>query len=158
MSEIVTSPIEYVLGFCFNEEKTSVVLIRKNKPTWQAGLLNGVGGKIECGESAFEAMVREFKEEVGVKTSTIDWKLFCNLRGKDFTVYCFKCFNSEAWSKASQQEVEYVEKHFVQQVYRPYCISNVPWLIEMAIDENYGKDFVANVGIKIYEKSNCIWR
>ena len=44
-------PTRYVLGFLFRDNCTSVVLIRKDKPRWQAGLLNGVGGKINDGET-----------------------------------------------------------------------------------------------------------
>jgi 8-oxo-dGTP pyrophosphatase MutT (NUDIX family) len=43
-----------------------VALIRKVRPSWQAGLLNGVGGHIESGETPHDAMVREFEEEAGV--------------------------------------------------------------------------------------------
>ena len=39
--------IKYVVGFAFNKEKTKVLLIKKTKPDWQAGQLNGIGGKIE---------------------------------------------------------------------------------------------------------------
>lgn len=60
---------KYVVGFLFNsitpDVGQKVVLIRKNKPDWQRGKLNGVGGKIEPGENAFNAMVREFEEETG---------------------------------------------------------------------------------------------
>lgn len=50
---------QYVLGFLFNENLTKVVLVRKKRPEWQCGLLNGVGGKIEDGEPPLDAMVRE---------------------------------------------------------------------------------------------------
>ena len=59
---------EYVVGFLFDEDarryhKTghgNVVLIEKNRPAWQAGRLNGVGGHIEIGETPDEAISREF--------------------------------------------------------------------------------------------------
>lgn len=53
----------YVAGFLVCPEEDSVVLVRKNRPAWQRGLLNGVGGHIEQGETPHEAMVREFHEE-----------------------------------------------------------------------------------------------
>src|SRR5258706_13272255 len=58
---------EYVCGFAFKQfrQGPQVVLIRKNKPDWQRGKLNGVGGKVEPGEIPSEAMVREFAEETG---------------------------------------------------------------------------------------------
>lgn len=59
--------MNYVLGFMFDWNAEHVVLIQKTKPKWQEGLLNGVGGKIEEGETPYEAMVREFEEETGVK-------------------------------------------------------------------------------------------
>jgi 8-oxo-dGTP diphosphatase len=43
--------IKYVVGFLFNEGKTKVVLIKKNRPDWQKGYFNGVGGKIEGDET-----------------------------------------------------------------------------------------------------------
>ena len=35
----------YACGFLFSQDRTRVVLIRKRRPAWQAGKLNGVGGK-----------------------------------------------------------------------------------------------------------------
>lgn len=65
----------YVLGFAFDYEcpDLSVLLIRKAKPAWQKGKLNGVGGKIEPGEKPLVAMVREFFEETTILTEEKDW-------------------------------------------------------------------------------------
>lgn len=38
---------QYCLGFAFTDHDNFVILIRKNKPAWQKGLLNGVGGESE---------------------------------------------------------------------------------------------------------------
>jgi 8-oxo-dGTP diphosphatase len=57
---------KYVLGFAF-DKSDNVILVRKQKPKWQKGLLNGVGGKIEIGETSSDAMFREFREETGLK-------------------------------------------------------------------------------------------
>src|SRR5258706_10631348 len=69
----------YVVGFLFDDEG-NVALIRKTKPLWQKGLLNGVGGKIEPGEEPIKAMRREFLEETGA--GVLDWRLFRILRLK----------------------------------------------------------------------------
>lgn len=80
----------FVCGFCFDQERDRVVLIQKAQPDWQAGRLNGVGGKVESGESVAQAMTREFEEEAGVrlpahavgtgKSTTPDiWTPFCVL-------------------------------------------------------------------------------
>ena len=42
---------KYVTGFLFNDELDRVVLIHKNRPKWQSGMYNGVGGKIEIFET-----------------------------------------------------------------------------------------------------------
>ena len=60
----------YVLGFAF-DDLGRVALIRKARPAWQAGKLNGVGGRIENGETVLDAMVRKFREETGVLVP--DW-------------------------------------------------------------------------------------
>jgi 8-oxo-dGTP pyrophosphatase MutT (NUDIX family) len=69
----------YVAGFMFDVANKQVALIRKTKPAWQAGKLNGIGGKIEDGESPEAAMVREFLEETGCNTDRDDWSHFASL-------------------------------------------------------------------------------
>jgi 8-oxo-dGTP diphosphatase len=58
-------PTGYVVGFLLDTRSENVALIRKNRPEWQAGRLNGIGGHIEPGERPYEAMCREFLEETG---------------------------------------------------------------------------------------------
>lgn len=57
----------YTLTFAFHDKY--VLLIRKAKPDWQAGLLNGIGGKVEFGEGILQATRREFYEETGLPPS-----------------------------------------------------------------------------------------
>lgn len=56
----------YVLVFPFTLDLRSIWLIEKQKPNWQKGLLNGIGGKVETGESAIIAAQRELEEETGL--------------------------------------------------------------------------------------------
>lgn len=65
---------QYCLGFAFTSDFKSVLLIKKNRPDWQAGKVNGVGGKLEENEMSNSAMVREFEEETGIKTNVDDWE------------------------------------------------------------------------------------
>ena len=80
---------EYVAGFMFSGDGTDVALVRKNRPAWQAGKYNGIGGHIEAGETPIEAMVREFEEETGVKTEQLHWKPFVSLGGDSYKVHFF---------------------------------------------------------------------
>ena len=52
----------YVLGFAFDPRMDRVMLIKKTRPAWQAGRLNGIGGHIEQDELSCEAMRREFSQ------------------------------------------------------------------------------------------------
>lgn len=66
---------EWCLGFVILPGH--VVLLKKSR-TLHVGLWNGLGGKIEDGESAIEAMRREAKEESGLE---LNWKHVGYLRG-----------------------------------------------------------------------------
>ena len=83
--------IEYSVGFVHND--FDVALIRKNRPDWQAGLLNGIGGKIEKGESPLEAMIRECKEEAGRFVGP--WNHFLTLEGTTARVFCFAVYDED---------------------------------------------------------------
>ena len=80
--------MNYCLGFAFSRDLTRVLLIRKLRPAWQAGRLNGIGGKLEPGETALEAMRRECREETGLNIE--DWDYFATIQSSEFTVSCFR--------------------------------------------------------------------
>lgn len=85
-------PVEYVLGFAFTPE-WRVALIEKTHPAWQAGKLNGIGGKIEKGEGFVEAMRREFAEETGVRYDA--WRFAGLLHGTDWRAYVMTATSSD---------------------------------------------------------------
>jgi 8-oxo-dGTP diphosphatase len=124
----------YALGFCFMNYSTEVVLIRKNKPEWQKGLLNGVGGKIEPGESAHEAMVREFREETGVLIP--EWEHFVTMNFTGARVYCFKVFVPSIVPVSTCTD-ELVVVHNISDINRTIrVIPNLKWLIPMALHDS----------------------
>ncbi len=135
----------YTLGFLFSEDKKSVVLIEKTKPEWQKGLLNGVGGKIEELEMPNYTIVREFKEETKATTFLSDWTLFANMIGEDFHVACYVAFNQKAFDDAKTNTEEKVYKVKIKDLDFSKCVSNLSWLIPMALDENYGKRKFATI-------------
>jgi 8-oxo-dGTP diphosphatase len=79
----------FVVGFAFSPNKEKVALIIKNRPSWQLGYLNGIGGKIEKGECPINGMVREFEEEACIKTNALDWTYFAYESGPYFKIYYY---------------------------------------------------------------------
>src|ERR1041385_6218578 len=108
---------EYVCGFAFTDDMNDVVLIRKNRPEWQAGLLNGVGGHIEPGEGPAEAMTREVAEETGVETKVEDWTQFAVLDGDLFRVYFFMARTDDAYEvqTMTDEKVQLIATEFLGQ-------------------------------------------
>lgn len=125
--------MRYVLGFAFDKDRQRVILIRKNKPDWQAGKLNGVGGKVEGDESVIRAMVREFFEETGAETSTTDWEWYGRIYGDGAEVHVFRTFLPHL--SACQTMTQELVGAFRTDVLGHYpCLPNVPALIGMALD------------------------
>ena len=134
-----------VLGFLFSENREKVCLIEKQKPEWQKGLLNGIGGKIELGETAIEAMVREFNEEAGLKLNYVTWEHFATMNGKDWKVYCYVAFSDSIfWVKTNEIEIVSVfDTNHVLTELHDKTISNLQWLIPMALDKS--DNFTCNI-------------
>jgi 8-oxo-dGTP pyrophosphatase MutT (NUDIX family) len=85
--------VRYVAGFGIYREKGLVLLVRKTKPDWQAGLLNAVGGKVDGDELFAVAMRREYREETGIDVP--DWDLFAEEYGPGYFVRFFRTFLSK---------------------------------------------------------------
>lgn len=128
---------EYVLGFAMTEGLEDVLLITKNRPDWQKGLLNGIGGKVEMFDVCLEdAMIREFREECGIETDRSDWKRFGKMiRSGDFVVYCFytvlPCYIIDS-SESITDEV--VMKYDINEIKAGLYVTteNLPMLLSMA--------------------------
>jgi ADP-ribose pyrophosphatase YjhB (NUDIX family) len=65
--------INYTLGFIFDRTYRSVLLVHKKKPEWQCNKLNGVGGKVERGETLAACISRETREEVCLDIDEAFW-------------------------------------------------------------------------------------
>jgi len=132
----------YVLGFMLSPDETEVVLIRKNRPTWQAGRLNGVGGKVNSGEGYYEAMVREFEEETGVTER--EWTHYADMEGIDWNCRVFYSI-SEKYLDAQTMTDEQIVVENVDAACgldSAQAISNLKWLIPLAINSAEDKDIV----------------
>jgi 8-oxo-dGTP diphosphatase len=86
---------KYVLGFIFDQARDHVLLINKLRPAWQCGKLNGIGGKVEPGESFPQAMIRECHEETGISTEArgLEWQHVATLIGENFLMPVYSLFS-----------------------------------------------------------------
>lgn len=131
-----------VLGFMFNGARDSVVLIRKERPEWQRGKFNGVGGKVEEGESYEDAMIREFHEETGVLTTLDDWRYFCSFKGHGthgpFVIKCFEGSNEQIANDAHTTTDEQVLLLPVNIVLQDQfaALDKLRWMVSLALDRN----------------------
>lgn len=137
--------MNYVLGFAFNEAKDNVVLIRKAKPNFQRGRINGIGGKIEHQHGAPElpmlAMSREFQEETGVDILATDWIKFGTIAGpcsndRDaWKIHLFALFDDRVFDCGTNEQ-----KGETVALYDPWrlpsnVMNNCRWLVPMALDQ-----------------------
>ncbi len=135
---------EYVLGFMFSPDFKKVVLIEKTKPAFQAGKINGVGGKIEPGETPEQAMIREFSEEAGLLTT---WTQFATLGGLGFKIYVSFC-TSEYYNTVQTMTEEEIKIVDVADLGKYPVMGNLHWLVPMAISIAQGKGDCSNFEIK----------
>jgi 8-oxo-dGTP diphosphatase len=138
----------YCLGFVFDEELEHVVLLEKNRPPWQAGKVNGVGGHVQPGESYLESMRREFREEAGADIPEVQWVAFCGMTGTapeverpdcenlDWTCMCFaarlKLSDFDCVVTKTDEQIVLVEVTNLDTEMVP--IDNVRWMIPAAIE------------------------
>ena len=128
--------IDFVAGFMFTADKRKVALVTKNRPEWQKGFLNGIGGKVEAFDANNAAAIcREFEEEAGVKTTPEEWQQFAKLEvvGLGYVNF-FRAFSDKAQNihACTDEEVGLYDAENLPE----NLISNLRWLIPMSLDEN----------------------
>lgn len=131
--------MKYVLGFAFNEDKSQVLLIKKNRPNWQAGLYNGIGGKIEHYDlNSIAALVREFREETGLETSNSQWTEYAIIESETFHVTCFWSIleNFNDYQSITDEKIVAISIKDLFNSQFDCCLSNLSWLICMALEKH----------------------
>lgn len=124
--------MRYVAGLLFDADADRVALVRKNRPAWQAGRLNAIGGKIEAGEEPFFAMCREFREEAGVDITS--WSPVAILAGPDFEVHFFATFDDAISEVRTVEDEEIVVVDVTHALTLPHLIPNLRVIIPLALD------------------------
>lgn len=142
---------QYVVGFLFNDDLTKVVLIEKNRPLWQAGKYNGVGGHIEADESPREAMEREFFEETGMLFNS--WDMFGKIEVPNAEIFCFcaKAYDLNYIKTITDENVYIVNiEKFDDIIFNNALVLNLTWLVPMAIWRLSGHQ-TYNESFKLFE-------
>lgn len=124
-----------VCGFAFTADRGSVILIRKNRPEWQKGKLNGVGGHIEQGEHPNDAMTREFQEETGLYVRKDRWERVVMMEGDKWHVTFFKC----VLTNLDRHQIQTMTDEAVVEVQCDMpagMIPNLTWLLPLCLDES----------------------
>ena len=128
-----TKPL-YVCGFLFDEATENIVLLKRNKPPSQAGLYNGLGGKVEPNERPIDTMQREFKEESGVYIE--NWIEFACLEQAEGISYFFYAKSDILLDVYSAEEQEVRAFKINDALNHLPLMPNLKWLILMCLDEN----------------------
>lgn len=152
----------YVLGFLFDKQHTEVVLIEKQRPSWQKGFLNGVGGHIEPNETPINAMRREFEEEADFYVQ--NWNLRVVLRGsgthigdrcrtgKSWQVYCFTAETTDILSccvkTVTDEKLWVLSPYLSRSPLSPPMLSNLKWLIPLCLDNTISRPIIVGVDAK----------
>lgn len=123
----------YVSGFLFSPCGQHVALIQKLNPKWQRGLLNGIGGKIEPGETPHDAMAREFHEEAGLVTRPENWTCFARLHRPDEYLVDFMFCRDARFDQIRSIEQEEVGIYECSDL-PAHLMPNLRWLIPMSLD------------------------
>lgn len=135
--------MKYTVAFLFNESLDYVALIKKAKPDWQKGRFNGIGGKVEDGETFEEANQREFYEETGLDIPMEEWSKFAKIETVNAEIEFFAAKSKKAFDVRTQpappdirEEVRmtHIQSNMFPIMQAETAVENLGWLILMARD------------------------
>jgi 8-oxo-dGTP diphosphatase len=127
--------MRFVVALIFDGD--DILLIRKLRPAFLRGLLNGPGGKMEGGETHHEAASREVKEETSLDIPRSSWKEVACLHGHseafggDYAVFVVAAEHPLAGAAALTDEPLVIAKWGSL----PHDVTpNIRWLVPLAKD------------------------
>ena len=127
----------YVVGF--PASTYYVLLIKKNRPNWQKGKYNGIGGHIEKSEKPIDAMVRECEEETGLHISKEKWEKIVIYKGKGYIVHFYVSTTARIGEAIQKTDEELTAFNIQEGLPRGMItgrdmIYNLNWLLPLAYD------------------------
>lgn len=130
----------YTVGFVFDSSLEEVALILKTHPDWQKGKLNGIGGRIEEGETSLECIVREIKEETGLSTEPSLWQHFATIYENEAKVDILALKYGGPKDKVKTKTDEKVSWYNAKDLPEK-TVQGVSWLIPLAFERLRGTEF-----------------
>ena len=130
-------PFCAVVGLAYSRDGSRVALVRKTAKQgeeWQAGRLNGLGGKMEPGELPLGCMKREAVEEAGAAADHLRWQWVASYIRPDSAIAVFRTFTDQITDFASvefEKNGERVEIHEVATVLSQPLVPNLRYVIPM---------------------------
>jgi 8-oxo-dGTP diphosphatase len=130
----------YVLGFICDKNKEKFLLLRKNRPKYQEGFLNGIGGKVENNESYIECMIRETKEEIlyknkGFITYADNWEHITIFSFETGSVVCYVLYSDCDFTLFSEGEDQLVEIHEIKNIDYKECLPPLEDVLNLIINK-----------------------
>jgi 8-oxo-dGTP diphosphatase len=136
----MSNTISSTLGFIFDSSLENVLLITKNRPDWQNGKINGIGGKNECDEEAATCITREVREETSLQIPPKNWIFVGTLNSSPENVSLFTAVYSGKEDNMVSMTDEQVRWYPVNDLPKN-VIPNLRWLIPLCLDKLQNNKF-----------------
>lgn len=121
------------LGFIYTSDLQKVLLIKKNRPDWQVGKINGLGGKCEAGETSQQCVSREIREEANIHIPESSWIHLGEMLWSTWHVDVYVAIY-DGDPKAIQSLTDEEVKWFSVNKLPANMLTNLPWLIPLGVD------------------------
>lgn len=123
---------------CFVIQDGQILLIEKKRGLG-AGKVNGPGGRIEKGETAEQAAIRETQEEVGITPTGVQWAGELRFQFRDgYSLHCTVC-RASGWEGELMETVE-AKPFWVRTDQIPYdrmWADDEQWMPRLLSGENF---------------------
>lgn len=128
-----TDITQYASCLLIDHDMKRALLIEKNRPDFQVGRLNIVGGHVEFGETWAQCAVREVGEEVGIELDPANIRYYCKLYN---FLYRWVVHFHVAFCDIDSYEQKTDEKPVIIDLEKipEKCLFNLKWIIPLALD------------------------